>query len=29
VLGWEARYPMEQALAETVAWYRAFLGGAR
>ena len=29
VLGWQARYPMEQALTETVAWYRAFLGGAR
>jgi CDP-glucose 4,6-dehydratase len=29
VLGWEARYPMEQALTETVAWYRSFLGGAR
>ncbi|MFI5372179.1 MAG: NAD-dependent epimerase/dehydratase family protein [Candidatus Eisenbacteria bacterium] len=29
VLGWETRYPMEQALAETVAWYRGFLGGPR
>ncbi len=28
VLGWEARYPLEQALAETVAWYRGFLGRA-
>ncbi len=26
VLGWETRYPMEQALTETVAWYRGFLG---
>jgi len=29
VLGWEARFPMEQALAETVEWYRSFLGGTR
>lgn len=29
VLRWQARYPMEQALAETVAWYRTFLGGPR
>jgi CDP-glucose 4,6-dehydratase len=29
VLGWEARFPMERALAETVEWYRNFLGGPR
>ena len=29
VLGWKAHYPMDQALAETVDWYRAFLGVAR
>ena len=27
VLGWRARYSLTEALAETVAWYRAFLGG--
>jgi len=27
VLGWEGRYPLGTALAETVAWYRTFLGG--
>jgi CDP-glucose 4,6-dehydratase len=27
VLGWQARYSLTEALAETVAWYRAFLGG--
>jgi CDP-glucose 4,6-dehydratase len=27
VLGWQARYAMEEGLAETVAWYRDFLQG--
>jgi CDP-glucose 4,6-dehydratase len=27
VLGWESRYPLERGLAETVSWYRGFLGG--
>ena len=27
VLGWEGRHPLDRALAETVAWYRTFLGG--
>ena len=27
VLGWQARHPLTEALTETVAWYRAFLGG--
>jgi CDP-glucose 4,6-dehydratase len=26
VLGWQARYPLAEALAQTVAWYRRFLG---
>jgi CDP-glucose 4,6-dehydratase len=27
VLGWKPRYTMQEALAETVAWYRSYLAG--